>query len=154
MALCMPGVGAAAMTKIRRQGGSSSPGVDRIRAAGPDHQVITLTGADGKRLYRRTPCSDCPWRRDAVGVFPAEAFRHSAHTGYDTTDAVQEWIKGEKPATFSCRDILPALNGRASLRQHEAAPRLRGSQPAWRQCVALRLRLPALPPKVLRRCYV
>ncbi len=45
------------------------------------HQVVTVTG--GKGSYRRKLCSDCPWRVDAVGEFPAEAFRHSAHTAYD-----------------------------------------------------------------------
>lgn len=37
----------------------------------------------GKGAYRRKPCSQCPWRKDATGVFPAEAFRHSAETAYD-----------------------------------------------------------------------
>lgn len=55
--------------------------VVNIRPAGTDHQVVTVVG--GKGLYRRKPCADCPWRRDAVGQFPAEAFRHSANTAYD-----------------------------------------------------------------------
>nr|WP_245598012.1 DUF6283 family protein [Ottowia thiooxydans] len=33
--------------------------------------------------YRRQPCCNCPWRLDAVGEFPAEAFKQSAHTAYD-----------------------------------------------------------------------
>ena len=34
--------------------------------------------------YRREPCAECPWRKDApVGAFPAEAFRISADTAYD-----------------------------------------------------------------------
>lgn len=41
------------------------------------------TVAGGAGRYRRKPCSDCPWRIDATGVFPAEAFRHSAATAYD-----------------------------------------------------------------------
>lgn len=49
------------------------------RLADQDHAVITVEGGDG--LYRRTPCGDCPWRKDAVGKFPAEAFRLSANTG-------------------------------------------------------------------------
>ena len=52
-----------------------------IRPAGEDHQVVTVTG--GSHGYRRKPCSTCPWRVDAVGEFPAEAFRHSANTAYD-----------------------------------------------------------------------
>ena len=60
---------------------SNAPKVTRIRAAGDDHQVITVEG--GRSSYRRRPCSNCPWRVDAVGEFPAEAFRHSAETAYD-----------------------------------------------------------------------
>ncbi|WP_454727769.1 MULTISPECIES: DUF6283 family protein [Cupriavidus] len=52
-----------------------------VRPAGPDHQVVTTQG--GPDTYRREPCSDCPWRVDATGEFPPEAFRHSAATAYD-----------------------------------------------------------------------
>jgi Family of unknown function (DUF6283) len=55
----------------------------QIRPAGPDHQVVTVQSA--KRLYRREPCPTCPWRTDAVGEFPAEAFRHSANTACDAS---------------------------------------------------------------------
>jgi hypothetical protein len=55
--------------------------VTRVRAAGPDHQVVTVEGCGGS--YRRRPCPTCPWRIDAVGEFPSEAFRHSAETAYD-----------------------------------------------------------------------
>ncbi len=49
-----------------------------------NHQVVTLTGKDGG--YLRSPCSECPWRKDQpVGAFPAEAFRHSAATAYDAS---------------------------------------------------------------------
>ena len=54
--------------------------IDR-RMAGDDHAVVTVSG--GGQRYRRRVCSDCPWRKDAVGIFPAEAFRHSANTGTD-----------------------------------------------------------------------
>lgn len=57
-----------------------------VRPAGPDHQVVTVEG--GKGTYRRKPCSDCPWRKDATGEFPAEAFRHSAATAYDMSTRV------------------------------------------------------------------
>ena len=53
----------------------------RARMAGEDHAVLTIEGGSG--AFRRQPCSDCPWRKDAVGEFPAEAFRHSAPTAYD-----------------------------------------------------------------------
>lgn len=57
------------------------PAIVAITPAGADHQVVTVQG--GQMLYRRTPCSDCPWRVDATGEFPPEAFRHSATTAYD-----------------------------------------------------------------------
>lgn len=58
------------------------PRVTAVRAAGAAHQVVTIEGGRGD-LYRTRPCQRCPWRRDAVGEFPAEAFRHSASTAYD-----------------------------------------------------------------------
>ncbi|MDO5946744.1 DUF6283 family protein [Burkholderia cepacia] len=65
--------------------------ITQVRAAGPDHQVVTVEG--GKGTYRREPCLKCPWRVDAVGEFPAEAFRHSASTAYDMAQN-----------TFACHD--------------------------------------------------
>ena len=62
----------------------SEPKVAETRPAGEAHQVVTLVG--GSRGYRRKPCKTCPWRVDATGEFPAEAFRHSAHTAYDMSD--------------------------------------------------------------------
>ncbi|CAN7642040.1 DUF6283 family protein [Acidovorax sp. LjRoot129] len=53
-----------------------------VTQAGPDHQVVTLAGS-GSGCYRRTPCEKCPWRVDATGEFPPEAFVHSATTAYD-----------------------------------------------------------------------
>lgn len=58
----------------------------RVRAAGGEHQVVTMQGGPGG--YRRTPCTDCPWRKDATGAFPAEAFLHSAETAYDMATEV------------------------------------------------------------------
>lgn len=55
--------------------------ITEVRSAGDDHQVVTIVGDHAG--YRRQPCSDCPWRVDAVGKFPTEAFRHSAATAYD-----------------------------------------------------------------------
>lgn len=55
--------------------------IEKVRPAGRDHQVVTVVGGgDG---YCKRPCADCPWRKDATGEFPAEAFRHSASTAYD-----------------------------------------------------------------------
>lgn len=64
------------------------PRVVNVRPAGDAHQVVTVVG--GKGIYRREPCPDCPWRVDAVGVFPAEAFKHSANTAYDMADRTFE----------------------------------------------------------------
>lgn len=55
--------------------------VSNIRQADDNHQVVTVEG--GGHRYMRSPCATCPWRKDAVGEFPAEAFRLSAHTAYD-----------------------------------------------------------------------
>lgn len=52
-----------------------------LNTRGELHQVVSVVA--GKKSYRREPCSNCPWRVDAVGEFPAEAFRHSANTAYD-----------------------------------------------------------------------
>lgn len=79
--------------------GQSNAKIIDTRPAGPDHQVVSASG--GTVAYRKKPCSDCPWRKDAVGVFPAEAFRHSASTAYDMSQRKfachQSGI--EKPAT-------------------------------------------------------
>jgi len=101
------------MTRPTRPRGT----VTRVRAAGADHQVVTVEGGSGG--YRRTPCSDCPWREDAVGIFPAEAFRHSAHTAYDlSTHAFACHQSGTaKPAT--CAGFL--LRGA----EHNLAVRLK-----------------------------
>lgn len=57
----------------------------RVRPAGKEHQVVTVLSRRNEDKYRycRKPCAKCPWRQDAVGEFPAEAFRHSASTTYD-----------------------------------------------------------------------
>lgn len=60
--------------------------IESVRPAGAnehgDHQVVTVTGRTSA-TYCKRPCPTCPWRKDAVGQFPAEAFRHSATTAYD-----------------------------------------------------------------------
>lgn len=75
------------------------PKIIKTRQAGDDHQVLTVTG--GPWAYRKKPCSDCPWRKDAVGEFPAEAFVHSANTSFDMSQH-----------TFACHQsgsIKPAI---------------------------------------------
>jgi hypothetical protein len=56
--------------------------ITKATPADENHQVVTVEGG-GCRKYMKHPCPDCPWRKDAIGVFPAEAFRISAHTSYD-----------------------------------------------------------------------
>lgn len=65
--------------------------VVEIRAAGADHQVVSTVGAHSG--YMKKPCALCPWRVDATGEFPAEAFKHSASTSYDMSDRI-----------FACHD--------------------------------------------------
>ena len=81
--------------------------VTNIRMAGTGHAVVSLTG--GGAGHRVEPCGGCPWRKDQTGLFPAEAFKHSASTSYDAafnTFACHE-SGSEKPAT--CAGFL--LNG-------------------------------------------
>ena len=78
--------------------------ITRVRAAGPDHQVVTVEG--GRSGYCRKPCQDCPWRKDAVGIFPAEAFRHSAATAYDMSERVFSCHTAGAERTKACAGFL------------------------------------------------
>lgn len=100
--------------------------ITNVRPAGVnehgDHQVVTVSVAGGSDVYRRQPCGSCPWRVDAVGEFPAEAFRHSAHTAYDMDGAL-----------FSCHESgakKPAICAGFLLRgaDHNLAVRLKRMQ--------------------------
>jgi Family of unknown function (DUF6283) len=98
-------------------GKMKTPTVTQIRPAGDCHQVVTVEGGQGG--YRRKPCSDCPWREDATGEFPAEAFRHSANTAYDMSTH-----------TFACHQsgaVKPAVCAGFLLRgaDHNLAVRLK-----------------------------
>lgn len=54
------------------------------RKADRRHRVVTVVGEHPVLTHRRTPCDECPWRKDAkVGTFPAQAYRISAPTDYD-----------------------------------------------------------------------
>lgn len=56
-----------------------------VRVADEKNRVLTVE--HGGCNYQRTPCAECPWRKDApVGAFPAEAYRISAPTSYDCAD--------------------------------------------------------------------
>lgn len=65
--------------------------------ADKNHAVITVEG--GGKGYRKTPCAECPWRKDSpIGAFPAEAYRISAKTSKDMA-----------PTTFACHMLGAAL---------------------------------------------
>ncbi len=78
--------------------------VTSIRPAGSEHQVVTVEGGGGQ--YRREPCADCPWRVDATGIFPAEAFRHSAPTAYDLADRTFGCHQSGKDKPATCAGFL------------------------------------------------
>lgn len=83
------------------------PKILGTKPAGEDHQVVTILGGD--KQYCTKPCATCPWRKDATGEFPAEAFRHSANTAYDMAEHTFACHQAgiEKPTT--CAGFL--LNG-------------------------------------------
>jgi hypothetical protein len=90
-----------------------------VKPAGEAHQVVTVV-SEKSWGYRRSPCSTCPWRIDAVGEFPAEAFRHSANTAYDMANKEFGCHQsgGGKPATcagFLLRGARHNLNTRLKL---------------------------------------
>lgn len=88
--------------------------------------VTTIKPAGAPFTYRREPCAECPWRRDAKRrAFPVEAYRHSAATSYDlagTTFACH--MSGVKnPATCAgfilSRDAAHNMNLRMAARRGE-----------------------------------
>lgn len=93
--------------------------ISQVRAAGDNHQVVTLSG--GGSTYRRKPCPTCPWRVDAVGEFPAEAFRHSANTAYDMAGHEFACHSSGKERPSICAGFL--LNGA----QHNLATRMKAA---------------------------
>lgn len=107
----------------------AKPRITNTRPAGDEHQVVTVEGGRGQ--YRREPCGaeestperpGCPWRVDATGSFPAEAFAHSANTAED--------LSGH---TFGCHEAgatNPAICAGFLLRgaDHNMAVRLRASK--------------------------
>ncbi len=92
--------------------------VSDVRAAGNSHQVVTVT-SNAPHGYRRKPCSACPWRVDAVGEFPAEAFRHSVRTAYDMAGEEFACHQSGKEKAATCAGFL--LRGA----RHNMATRLK-----------------------------
>ena len=89
-----------------------------LNAYGDDHQVVSVK-SPGSAIHRKKPCPNCPWRVDAVGEFPAEAFRHSAETAYDMSNKI-----------FAC---------------HEAGTRLASSAPPFARVSCCAGRITTLP---------
>ena len=87
--------------------------------AGENHQVVTITGGRRGNSYRREPCATCPWRLDATGEFPAEAFKLSANTAYDMTVNTFACHASGAKKTALCAGFL--LNGA----DHNLAVRLK-----------------------------
>lgn len=80
------------------------PKIIRSKHADENHQVLTVAGPGGR--HRRTPCSDCPWRKDAVGIFPAEAFRISANTAEDMAETKFGCHQSGSEKTATCAGFL------------------------------------------------
>lgn len=60
--------------------------VNRTKAD-ENHEVVSVRSKfRDKTCFMKQPCSNCPWRKDSVGEFPAEAFRLSAITSYDMAE--------------------------------------------------------------------
>lgn len=78
---------------MRNEHGETERSRPHTRRRKSYHDVVTLKCPKGEtHRHRRTPCAECPWRRDAkVGAFPAEAYRISAKTAY-----------GMGQSTFAC----------------------------------------------------
>lgn len=97
--------------------------VTRSRPAGPDHEVLSVKG--GGEAYRRRPCGGCPWRVDQVGVFPAEAFGHSAPTAYDLSDRVFACHESGAARPATCAGfLLRGADHNLAVRVRAAAGRL------------------------------
>lgn len=72
--------------------------------ADENHNVLTIAKTNTK--YMKQPCSDCPWKKSAVGEFPAEAFRISAHTSYDMNDKTFGCHSSGTEQTKTCAGFL------------------------------------------------
>jgi hypothetical protein len=81
--------------------------ITNTRMAGKDHVVVTvLTEGRKAAAFRREPCEQCPWRKDQVGKFPAEAFRHSAPTCYDAAMSTFGCHMSKQASPLTCAGFL------------------------------------------------
>ena len=82
-----------------------APKIIELKPAGPDHQVVTVEGSSSAG-YRRTPCTGCPWRVENDGLFPAEAFVHSAGTAHDMSQHIFACHESGIAAGHACAGFL------------------------------------------------
>lgn len=78
-------------TKRKARSRHEAPEIIGGTLADDNHAVLTLASTpSGEPLpHRRSPCPECPWRKDAPkGAFPSEAYRVSASTAYDMADSM------------------------------------------------------------------
>jgi len=54
-----------------------------VKTCVADNNNVVHTIEGGGEDYCRTPCLECPWRKDNTGKFPAQAFRISTNTAQD-----------------------------------------------------------------------
>jgi len=101
--------------------------------ASDEFGVTTVVSHGGKTAYRRKPCAECPWRKDVTtGVFPPEAFRHSASTARDMADRTFGCHMSTTKAPTTCAGFLLMnaehnLSVRLSLIRGDYDPRKVGS---------------------------
>ena len=82
-----------------------APKIIQSQPAGPDHRVVSVQGPS-KAGYRRTPCKGCPWRVENDGLFPAEAFVHSAGTAHDMSQHIFACHESGIAAGHACAGFL------------------------------------------------
>lgn len=82
--------------------------VHEVRKCSDEYGVSTIeTRGDGASRSRRTPCAECPWRMDVKpGVFPADAFRESANTAYDSALKTFGCHMSKTTAPHTCAGFL------------------------------------------------
>ncbi|MFD0501693.1 DUF6283 family protein [Streptomyces rhizosphaericus] len=116
------------------------PTIVRVRPADEVWGVVSVDGAEGSDTpdAKSAPCAGtekCPWRRDAEpGIFPAQAFRLSAHTSYPGSDRVFGCHSSTVEAPAICAGWM--LRGAA------------GSRRVQELLASGRLRMPVLPEGV------
>lgn len=97
---------------------------------GAHYGVTTLRGERPEQwLYRRKPCSQCPWVKGRAGRFPPDAYRHSANTSEDMsthTFACHMSGKGRAAdcAGFLIRGALHNMAVRLKIIRQRAQPKV------------------------------